>query len=124
ADRAPSSEPRRSRSYRALGAVGAALVAPVVAEFVVVQAVQLVCVVVEAIGDPAHLVEVLAVIPGRCPLLAPLPDDVQLLVAELGHPRQDFLKIHQAPPARYRPGRAYDDRGFRQKVLVGDMLSP
>jgi hypothetical protein len=45
-------------------------VTPVLAELVVMQAAQHVRIVVESVSGLAHIVEVLAVIAGRCPLLA------------------------------------------------------
>jgi hypothetical protein len=60
------------------------------------QATQQVRIVVELVSGAAHLIEVMAVITGGCPLLRPFADDAQLLVAEFGHPGQHFLKIHHA----------------------------
>jgi hypothetical protein len=79
-------------------AVGKTLVAPVLAELVVMQPPQLVRIVVKAIGGLAHLGEVLAVIAGGCLFLSSFADDVQLLAAKFGHSGQYFLKIHRTPP--------------------------
>jgi len=65
--------------------------APVLTELVVMQSAQLMRIVIEPVSGTAHLIKVVTVIAGRCALLGPLADDVQLLAAELGHPRQHFL---------------------------------
>jgi hypothetical protein len=86
--------------------------APVFAEFVVMQTAQQVRIVVQPIGGIAHLIKIVAVIARGCPLLGPFADDAQLLTAEFGHLRQHFLKIHHAPPSRpvaRHPAQAYGD---------------
>jgi hypothetical protein len=68
----------------------------VLAELVVMQAAQQVRMVVELVSGTEQLVKVVAMIAGRCPFISPFTDDAQLLLAEFGHPRQHFLKIHHA----------------------------
>jgi hypothetical protein len=70
--------------------------APVLAELVVMQATQQMRIVVKLVRGTAHFIKIVAVIAGWRLLLSPFADDAQLVVAEFGHPRQHFLKIHHA----------------------------
>jgi hypothetical protein len=60
----------------------------------VVQPVELVRVVVQAIGGRLGLVIVLSVVAGRCLLLGALPDNVKLLARQLDDLFKSLFKVH------------------------------
>ena len=71
-----------------------ALVPPSVTELVVVQASQLVRVVVQPVRGLLHLVVVLAVVACGCLFLCPLAHDAQLFAALLRDPGEHFFQVH------------------------------
>jgi hypothetical protein len=69
-------------------------VSPVLAEFGVVQAAELVSVVVQLVGGALHLVKVVAVLAGGRLLLPPLTHYAQLFPAQLDDLVERFFQVH------------------------------
>jgi hypothetical protein len=61
---------------------------PVLSELVVMEAAKLTRIVVEPIGGPLHLVEVVAMLSGRCLFLRAFTHDVQFFAGQLDDPVQ------------------------------------